>query len=47
MLLRNIGRVIRDLRNHDVARDVANADRLTTWNLGDEFHPAWKKNSSK
>ena len=24
----------------DVARDVANADRLPTWNLGDEFRPA-------
>ena len=26
----------------DVARDVANADRLPTWNPGDEFRPARK-----
>jgi Zn-dependent M28 family amino/carboxypeptidase len=31
----------------DVARDVANAERLPTWNPGDEFHPARKKNSGK
>jgi Zn-dependent M28 family amino/carboxypeptidase len=31
----------------DVARDVANADRLPSWNVGDEFHPAHKKGSSK
>jgi hypothetical protein len=23
----------------DIAREVANADRLPTWNEGDEFHP--------
>jgi len=27
----------------DVARDVANADRLPTWNAGDEFRPAREK----
>jgi Zn-dependent M28 family amino/carboxypeptidase len=27
----------------DVARDVANADRLPTWNPGDEFRPAREK----
>jgi Zn-dependent M28 family amino/carboxypeptidase len=27
----------------DVARDVANADRLPTWNSGDEFRPAREK----
>jgi Zn-dependent M28 family amino/carboxypeptidase len=31
----------------DVARDVANADRCPTWNPGDEFHPARKKNGLK
>jgi len=31
----------------DVARDVANADRLPTWNPGDEFHPGRKKNGMK
>jgi Zn-dependent M28 family amino/carboxypeptidase len=31
----------------DVARDVANADRLPAWNLGDEFHRAPDKHGSK
>jgi Zn-dependent M28 family amino/carboxypeptidase len=31
----------------DVARDVANADRLPAWNLGDEFHPDRTKSSVK
>ena len=31
----------------DVARDVANADRLPTWNAGDEFLPAREKNGVK
>jgi len=31
----------------DVARDIANADRLPTWNAGDEFHPARKKGNLK
>jgi Zn-dependent M28 family amino/carboxypeptidase len=31
----------------DVAREVANADRLPTWNPGDEFHPARKKGNLK
>jgi Zn-dependent M28 family amino/carboxypeptidase len=31
----------------DVARDIANADRLPTWNPGDEFHPARKKGNLK
>ncbi len=31
----------------DVARDVANADRLPTWNPGDEFHPDRVKNGVK
>ncbi|HEV3083611.1 MAG TPA: M28 family peptidase [Gemmataceae bacterium] len=31
----------------DLARDVANADRLPTWNLGDEFHSAGEKRGVK
>jgi Zn-dependent M28 family amino/carboxypeptidase len=31
----------------DVARDAANADRLPTWNLGDEFRPARDKHGVK
>ena len=31
----------------DVARDVANADRLPTWNVGDEFRPAREKQEAK
>jgi Zn-dependent M28 family amino/carboxypeptidase len=31
----------------DVARDVANADRLPTWNSGDEFRPAREKHGVK
>lgn len=31
----------------DVARDVANADRLPTWNVGDEFRPARDKQEAK
>ena len=31
----------------DVARDVANADRLPTWNPGDEFRPARDKQGVK
>jgi Zn-dependent M28 family amino/carboxypeptidase len=31
----------------DVARDVANADRLPTWNAGDEFRPAREKQGIK
>jgi Zn-dependent M28 family amino/carboxypeptidase len=31
----------------DVARDVANADRLPTWNAGDEFRPARDKHGVK
>src|SRR5262245_17349260 len=31
----------------DVARDVANADRLPTWNPGDEFRPAREKSGVK
>ena len=31
----------------DVARDVANADRLPTWNPGDEFHGAREKRGVK
>ncbi len=31
----------------DVARDVANADRLPTWNVGDEFRPAREKSGVK
>jgi Zn-dependent M28 family amino/carboxypeptidase len=31
----------------DVARDVANADRLPTWNSGDEFLPAREKSGVK
>jgi Zn-dependent M28 family amino/carboxypeptidase len=31
----------------DVARDVANAERLPTWNPGDEFHPVRLKGSMK
>ncbi len=31
----------------DVARDVANADRLPTWNLGDEFRPAREQHGVK
>ena len=31
----------------DVARDVANADRLPTWNVGDEFHPDRAKGKTK
>ncbi len=31
----------------DVARDVANADRLPTWNRGDEFRPAREKSGVK
>jgi Zn-dependent M28 family amino/carboxypeptidase len=31
----------------DVARDVANADRLPAWNVGDEFHPARLKGGAK
>jgi Zn-dependent M28 family amino/carboxypeptidase len=31
----------------DVARDVANADRLPTWNLGDEFRPGREKRGVK
>jgi Zn-dependent M28 family amino/carboxypeptidase len=31
----------------DVARDVANADRLPTWNAGDEFLPARMKHGVK
>jgi Zn-dependent M28 family amino/carboxypeptidase len=31
----------------DVARDVANADQLPTWNAGDEFRPAREKSSVK
>jgi Zn-dependent M28 family amino/carboxypeptidase len=31
----------------DVARDVANADRLPTWNRGDEFRPAREKQGVK
>lgn len=30
----------------DIARDVANADELTTWNPGDEFHPARQRAGS-
>jgi Zn-dependent M28 family amino/carboxypeptidase len=30
----------------DIARDVANADELTTWNPGDEFHPARRRTDS-
>lgn len=31
----------------DVARDIANADRLPTWNPGDEFRPAREKSGVK
>ena len=31
----------------DLARDVANADRLPTWNAGDEFRPAREKSGVK
>ena len=31
----------------DVARDVADADRLPTWNPGDEFRPAREKSGVK
>lgn len=31
----------------DVARDVANAERLPTWNAGDEFRPAREKSGVK
>ncbi|MFM9962189.1 MAG: M28 family peptidase [Planctomycetaceae bacterium] len=31
----------------DVARDVANSDRLPTWNVGDEFRPARDKQEAK
>jgi len=31
----------------DVARDIANADRLPTWNPGDEFLPAREKSGVK
>ncbi len=31
----------------DVARDIANADRLPTWNVGDEFRPAREKSGVK
>ena len=31
----------------DVARSVANADRLPTWNAGDEFRPARDKQGVK
>jgi Zn-dependent M28 family amino/carboxypeptidase len=31
----------------DVARDIANADRLPTWNAGDEFLPAREKSGVK
>jgi hypothetical protein len=31
----------------DVARDVANAERLPTWNIGDEFRPARDKQAVK
>jgi Zn-dependent M28 family amino/carboxypeptidase len=31
----------------DVAREVANADRLPTWNAGDEFRPAREKSGVK
>ena len=31
----------------DVARDVANTDRLPTWNVGDEFRPARDKQKDK
>jgi Zn-dependent M28 family amino/carboxypeptidase len=31
----------------DVARDIANAERLPTWNPGDEFHPAREKSWEK
>jgi hypothetical protein len=31
----------------DLARDVANADRLPAWNLGDEFHRAREKGGVK
>jgi Zn-dependent M28 family amino/carboxypeptidase len=31
----------------DAARDVANADRLPTWNTGDEFRPAREKSGVK
>ncbi len=31
----------------DVARDAANADRLPTWNAGDEFRPAREKSGVK
>lgn len=31
----------------DVAKDAANADRLPTWNLGDEFLPAREKSGVK
>ncbi len=31
----------------DVARDVANADRLPTWNPGDEFRPAREQSGVK
>ena len=31
----------------DVARDVANADRLPTWNAGDEFLPAREQSGVK
>jgi hypothetical protein len=31
----------------DIARDVANADQLPTWNPGDEFRPAREKSGVK
>src|SRR5262245_16614169 len=31
----------------DVARDIANADRLPTWNAGDEFRPARERSGVK
>jgi hypothetical protein len=31
----------------DVATQVANADRLPTWNEGDEFHPRRRKANGK
>lgn len=31
----------------DVARDVANANQLPTWNIGDEFRPARDKHETK
>ncbi len=31
----------------DVARDVANAERLPTWNAGDEFRAAREKSGVK